>query len=49
MDDAIGAVLLAENHLKRVVDFVDNDGFIGGADGLDMLAVHGWPFRERNG
>lgn len=40
MDGAIGAVLLAENHFKRVVDFVNNDGFISGAKGFDMLAVH---------
>ena len=46
MNGAIGAVLLAENHFKRVVDFVDNDGFIGGADGLNMLTVHGWTFKD---
>ena len=43
MDGTIEAVLLAKNHLIRSIDFVDNDGFIGGADGFDSLAIHEWP------
>ena len=40
MDGTIEAILLTKDHFKRVINFVDNDGFIAGANGFDSLAIH---------
>ena len=40
MNGTIGTVLFAKNNFIHVIDFVDNNGFIGGADGFDSLAIH---------